>query len=86
MNEKFKAIASKHGVVFSRDGYGEFASLPEGGRSMECLNAVFKEIASECVTLAHGVASLRDATDDMVYGADTAAARISKHFGLRDEE
>jgi hypothetical protein len=44
---------------------------------------VFAElIVRECIEQAHGVANLRGANDDMIYGADTAAARIAKHFGV----
>ena len=41
-------------------------------------------IVSECIEQAHGVADLRGANDDMIYGADTAAARINKHFGVKE--
>lgn len=37
-------------------------------------------IVSECVNQAHKVSELRGANDDMIYGADTAAMLISKHF------
>ena len=39
-------------------------------------------IVQECIEQAHGVANLRGVNDDMIYGADTAAVRISKHFGV----
>ena len=39
-------------------------------------------IIKECINQAHSVADLRGVNDDMVYGADTAAIRISKHFGI----
>jgi hypothetical protein len=39
-------------------------------------------IIQECIEQAHSVADLRDANDDMIYGADIAAARIAKHFGV----
>jgi uncharacterized protein (UPF0128 family) len=50
--------------------------------------AQYKEFAElivrECIGQAHGVANLRGANDDMIYGADTAAVRISKHFGVEE--
>ena len=42
-------------------------------------------IVRECINQAHSVANLRGANDDMVYGADTAALRISKYFGVENE-
>jgi len=39
-------------------------------------------IIRECVNQAHGVADLRGVNDDMVYGADTAAVRIHRYFGV----
>ncbi len=40
-------------------------------------------IVRECIDQAHGVADLRGTNDDMIYGADTAAVRIAKHFGVK---
>jgi hypothetical protein len=42
-------------------------------------------IVQECIEQAHSVADLRGVNDDMIYGADTAAARIAKHFGVNNE-
>ena len=39
-------------------------------------------IVRECVKQAHGVADLRGVNEDMVYGADTAAIRIHRYFGV----
>ena len=39
-------------------------------------------IIKECISQAHSVAELRGANEDMIYGADTAAGRIAKHFGV----
>jgi len=41
-------------------------------------------IVKECIDQAHGVANLRGTNDDMIYGADTAAVRIAKHFGVKE--
>ncbi len=40
-------------------------------------------IVRGCIDQAHGVADLRGTNDDMIYGADTAAVRIAKHFGVK---
>ena len=46
-------------------------------------NQKFAElIVRECINQAHSVGDLRGANDDMIYGADTAAVKISKHFGV----
>jgi len=45
---------------------------------------IVKLVIRECIRQAHGVADLRGVNEDMVYGADTAALRIHRHFG--DEE
>ena len=46
-------------------------------------NQKFAElIVRECISQAHGVSELRGANEDMIYGADTAAGRIAKHFGV----
>jgi hypothetical protein len=42
-------------------------------------------IIRECIRQAHGVADLRGVNEDMVYGADTAAVRIHRHFGVENE-
>ncbi len=43
-------------------------------------------IVRECINQAHSVGDLRGANDDMIYGADTAAVKISKHFGVMKNE
>jgi hypothetical protein len=48
-------------------------------------NQKFAElIVRECIQQAHAVSDLRGTNDDMIYGADTAALRISKHFGVEE--
>jgi|688.fasta_scaffold485409_2 hypothetical protein len=42
-------------------------------------------IVQECIEQAHCVADSRGVNADMIYGADTAAARIAKHFGVNNE-
>lgn len=41
-------------------------------------------VIQECIEQARGVGDLRGATDDMIYGADYAALKISKHFGIEE--
>ena len=45
-------------------------------------NKFAEMIVRECINQAHSVGDLRGANDDMIYGADTAAVKISKHFGV----
>ena len=42
-------------------------------------------LIQSCIEQAHEVADLRNATEDMIYGADLAAAKIAKYFGVNDE-
>jgi hypothetical protein len=41
-------------------------------------------IIRECIAQAHSVADIRGANDDMIFGADTAAMLISRHFGIEE--
>jgi len=80
MNERIRELAEQAGgefyegfagstnfVKFAEDDFEKFAEL----------------IVQECIKQAHDVANLRGANDDMIYGADTAAVRISNHFGVK---
>jgi hypothetical protein len=40
-------------------------------------------IVQECIEQAHSVAEMRGVNDDIIYGADIAAVRIAKHFGIQ---
>ena len=40
-------------------------------------------IVQKCIEQAHKVSELRGATEEMIYGADTAALRIAMHFGVK---
>lgn len=70
MNERIKKLAKEAGAqgIVNRDfiDVEKFAEL----------------IVRECINQAHSVSDLRGVNDDMIYGADSAAARISKHFGV----
>lgn len=39
-------------------------------------------IIQECIEQVRAVGDLRGANDDMIYAVDTAAIRLSKHFGI----
>lgn len=75
MNERIRELADQAELTI-RTSTGTYMSHPE-------FNKKFAElIVLECINQAHGVADLRGVNDDMIYGADSAAARISKHFGV----
>jgi hypothetical protein len=74
MNERIKEL---HGKAFELT---EWESL-DWDKVMEKFAEL---IIQECISQAHGVADLRGVNDDMIYGADTAAVRISKHFGFKE--
>ena len=66
MNERIKELALQV--------YGSAATAQE---------IKFAElIIRECINRAHEVGTLRGSNDDMIYGADVAAGRIAKHFGV----
>ena len=76
MNERIRELAKQcyETGPIGRDGWPEYSRLNE---------TKFAElIIRECVNQAHGVADLRGANDDMIYGADTAAVRIHRFFGV----
>lgn len=80
MNERIQELAEQAGYTeayyYSDDG----PFIPA-----EFNKEKFAElIIRECINQAHSVANLRGANDDMVYGADTAALRISKYFGVEE--
>jgi len=74
MNERIKELAEQAGYLPDNFGIGHW-DMPECKRFAEL-------IIQECVNQAHGVADLRGVNDDMVYGADTAAVRIHRYFGV----
>ncbi len=76
MNERVKELAEQ---AFFETEYDDVQNLPE---TMERFAEL---IVQECIEQAHSVADLRGVNDDMIYGADIAAARIAKHFGVNNE-
>jgi hypothetical protein len=71
MNERIQQLAKQSGIWFVTP-------------REDLLNDFTELIIRECINQAHSVGDLRGANDDMIYGADTAAARISKHFGIKN--
>ena len=55
-----------------------------GSFSEAVVQRVAELIVRECINQAHSVGDLRGTNDDMIYGADTAAVKISKHFGVEE--
>lgn len=51
--------------------------------AQEALNKFAELIVWDCIKQAHSVANLRGVNDQMIYGADSAAVLISKHFGIK---
>jgi len=74
MNERIRLLAEQAGYKADMFGVGHW-DMPECKKFAQL-------IVRECINQAHGVADLRGVNDDMIYGADSAAARISKHFGV----
>ena len=74
MNERVEELAHQAGL----DSF----YVPEWSPWAEEFEKFAELIVRECIEQAHGVANLRGVNDDMIYGADTAAGRISKHFGV----
>jgi hypothetical protein len=62
--------------------------LPDDSEYGHCIIGLEKFamlLVQSCIEQAHEVADLRNATEDMIYGADLAAAKIAKYFGMNDE-
>ena len=47
------------------------------------MNFFAELIVQECIKLAHSVSELRGVNEDMIYGADSVAVLISKHFDVK---
>ena len=62
----------------------ELAEQVYGSQATEQVIKFAELIVRECINQAHSVGNLRGANDDMIYGADTAAVKISKHFGVEE--
>ena len=79
MNERIKELAEQAEIYAGKliDEGADYDQYPR------YYTEKFSElIVQECIQQAHDVAKLRGANDDMIYGADTAAGRIAKHFGI----
>ena len=73
MNERIKQLAEQAGMNIVDDKFSTYGRFAEKFAQL---------IVRECINQAHSVGDLRGANDDMIYGADTAAVKISKHFGV----
>ena len=62
----------------------EFATQDQALYIPKLMEKFAELIVRECINQAHSVGDLRGANDDMIYGADTAAVKISKHFGVEE--
>lgn len=78
MNTRIKELAVKSGFELEDGGHLMLHHLYVTNR----LEKFAELIVQECIKQAHSVGNLRGANDDMIYGADTAAVQISKHFGV----
>ena len=79
MNERIKLLAEQAGIEEWWDSGNECREVLQ-----EHLEKLAELIVKECINQAHSVGNLRGANDDMIYGADTAAVKISKHFGVEE--
>jgi hypothetical protein len=56
------------------------------GMDYQSLKDIFAElIVQECIEQVRGIDTLRGTNDDMLYGADIAAVKVAKHFGVDHE-
>lgn len=79
MNPRFLELMAQAGVDVDK------LRMYPGGFPREdllVLEDFARLVVQACVEQAHGVAELRGANDDMIYGADVAAGRIAKYFGV----
>ena len=88
MNERIKLLAEQADEYTEQTVHyyqGQFDGLTWEGKIKQTRDTKFAElIVRECINQAHSVGDLRGANDDMIYGADTAAVKISKHFGVEE--
>ena len=90
MNERIQELMEQSGISFHpmivNDVEYEYdhVHLDDniGGDEAGCIKKFAELIVRECVYVAREVGDLRGANDDMIYGADTAAVLILKHFGV----
>jgi len=78
MTDKIKELAAQARKALAVDAMngGEF--------NMQSYEEKFAElIVKECIKLAHSVSELRGVNEDMIYGADSVAVLISKHFDVK---
>lgn len=85
MNEQIQALAEQAGFILWADEEWkpEGETIDWSTSYDDELVKLVELVVRECIAQAHAVANLRGITDDMIYGADTAAVVISKHFGVK---
>lgn len=79
MNERIRELITQAGGHWN---YGDFNMGSSVEFQEEDIEKFSELIVRECIERAHSVGDLRGVNDDMIYGADTAAVQISKHFGV----
>jgi hypothetical protein len=82
MNERIIKLGLDSGMLNYVDNETPRHYFLCGNADEKDLEKFAELVVRECIEQAHGVANLRGVNDDMIYGADTAAGRISKHFGV----
>ena len=84
MNERIRQLAEQAGMTDDKFGMffaEDFDSHCADGVDLEKFAEL---IVRECIEQVRAVGNLRGANDDMIYGVDTAAIRLSKHFGVEE--
>jgi hypothetical protein len=89
---KIEELANKAGITFKQmiiegDEYDYYHVECNDNMAEDeagCIRNFAELIVRECINQAHSVGDLRGVNDDMVYGADTAALKISKYFGVEE--
>ena len=81
MNERIRELLKQAEERYPRH---LAVAVPEVVLRQDALEKFAQLIVRECINQAHSVGDLRGANDDMIYGADTAAVKISKHFGFEE--
>ena len=81
MNERIRELLNQAEERYPRH---LAVAVPEVVLRQDALEKFAQLIVRECINQAHSVGDLRGANDDMIYGADTAAVKISKHFGFEE--
>lgn len=85
MNELVQKLVAEAGLVYNKHTesvQGDRWYSSDCGMNATEIEKLVESVVRECIRQAHSVAELRGINDDNIYGADTAAVKISKHFGI----